>query len=55
MREPDVAGMLGEAALGQVGGREQLAAALGGPDELEPLGRAEPVHVRNRHGADSTG
>jgi hypothetical protein len=39
--------MLGEAALGQIGGGQQLPAALGGANELEPLPRI-------RHGADST-
>jgi hypothetical protein len=47
--------MLGEAAFGQIGGGQQLAAALGGAHELEPLGRAALREIRIRHGADSKG
>ena len=55
VREPDVAGVLVETSLGQVDRRQQLAAALGGADELEPLGRAARRDVRNRHASDSKG
>ena len=48
MGEPEIVRMLGEAALGEIDRQQQLAAALGLPDGVEPVRRRPAASIRGR-------